>query len=1111
MKTGSVRVRRGIVLGAAIALVAGFVAFVSWPSSARPWAGTPETFEVNRLPSTARTIPVADAQTVQSVGATVAESQSPWLMSLNGAWSFRWSPDEASASLDFVDPATDVDDWDVVQVPHQWQLDGYGDSATGDLAYLDTVYPWQGYEDIEPPATPTVGASVGSYRREVTLPDGWSGRRTILAFQGVKSAFTVWVNGVEIGYSEDSYAPAEFEVTDALHAGVNTIAVRVFRWSDGSWLENQDQIDLSGIFRDVEMYSVGDAHLEDDTVTTDVHDDLQGATVTTVLDVSRAEGEADAVRVTLLDPAGQQEGMTEVVLPAGGSSPVEASLEVPDARLWTAETPDLYTLVYELLRGDEVRETVATRIGIREFQIVDGQMRLNGHVLDIKGVNRGEMQPDVGQALTEEQMRADLIAMRQANITAVRTSHYPASPTLYRLADEIGMYVMDEANVETHGLRPFPEGSPEWDGAVLDRISTMYERDKNHASVLWWSLGNEVGPGEVFARAADWLRATDPGRLVHFQEDSTVADIDGVFYPTLDELEARAQAGGARPWIMTEYQMAMGNSVGGIEDYWKVVDSSPTMQGGFVWDWADQAIRLPVEGGVDGLPITDDTGATYFSYGGDWGSYATSGAFELNGLVLPDRTPQPELAAVAAVYAPVELVDSDAVAGRVELRNENLVTDLAAYDVTWTLEADGSVVTAGTLDLSLAAGETAWVGLPVSAADAVVRGAEHVVTLEFRLKGATAWADAGFRVAALQVALPTSADASVDASSGAAAPGDPVSGDADEAGRTGSVGAAGTEPRVDSGAGTDSPGALQVRRSGGSVTVTGDSVAVAVDESTGALVSYEVDGRELLAGASAADFWRATTQNDEWNGLASAARQWRSAGANLDVGDVRVSRGAAGSVIVTVEAQVPVDGDPAYRVVYAVQPDGAVVVDVSLGAADTAAELPAMGVELLVDPTLTDLTWFGDGPGESWSDRTVGTLLGTWSSTVADQLFPQVVPQATGNHTGVRWISLTDASGTGLQVVSLGGPLQAAALPVSEAAIEAAAHPYQLVLDDAAVHLTIDAVQQGVGFSWGPRAVPSGTVAANEAHAVRWVLRGVTAADDRAAEARAARTAHAVD
>ena len=1052
-----------------LALLGGLVtAAPAHAAEPTPWSGTPGVFEEGRLPATARTVPLTSAgAALTAPDLLTAEQRSRWMRSLDGSWRFQWSPSADAAPDGFEEPGYDDSSWDRVTVPHDWQIDGYGEPETGDIVYLNQEHPWQGYGRISPPQTPTQGASVASYRRDVLVPSSWDGRRSVLAFQGVKSAFTVWVNGERVGYSEDSYTPAEFDVTDVLHRGRNTVAVEVHRWSDGSWLENQDMIDLSGIFRDVELYSTPLVHLDDQTVRTDLDEELDDAVLEVDARLSAAAGAAAAgtrLRSTLHDGDDRVVATTttDVDLAAGGAADVAVSMPVDSPALWTAETPELYTLVHEVLdqRG-RVVETTATRVGFREFGVQGGQMVLNGQVLDIKGVNRGEMHPDTGQALTVEQMRQDLVLMRQHGITAVRTAHYPAHPALYSLADEIGMYVMDEANLETHDMRPFPGNAPDWYEAVFDRTRSMYERDKNHPSVLWWSMGNEVGTGPVFQDMAAWLKRQDPGRLVHFQQDNSLADVDGFFYPPLSQLQQRIDRGGDKPWIMSEYEHAMGNSVGNMAEYWDLVDSDPELQGGFIWDWADQAVRLPVDGGVDALPVRPGTpeDETFFSYGGDWGDYATDGWFEINGLVLPDRTVQPELLDVAAVYAPVDVAEEDLAAGRVRLRNEHLATDLADLDVTWTLRADDEVVGTGDLDVALPPGEEGWVDLPVQAPQDPAPGTEFWLTLDVALPEATAWAPAGHRVASIQLAMPWGA------------------------------------PPAPELLAQDAP-ALDVQDGEAQVEVTGDGFSLAVDKTTGTITSFTREGRELLEQGPVPDFWRAPTQNDVQNGLASRAEPWRHAGRDREVTSVEVRPAGDGAVQVQVEGVLPTPSRPQFRLGYLVLGSGDVVVRSSSAAEPALSEVPAVGTELTLPAELDQLTWYGRGEHETWWDRHDGAQMGRWSSDVADQFFPQVVPQATGNHTGVRWASLTDDDGAGLMVA--GEDLEVTALHQSEAAIEAAAHPFEVEADDV-VHLTVDGRQTGLGNSWSETALPQYTVGADEPRSVSYVLRPVAPGDDRTA------------
>ncbi|PWD51677.1 beta-galactosidase [Serinibacter arcticus] len=702
----------------------------TFPVETNNWRGTPAVFEVNRLPATSRTVPLADLGS--ALGPVLeAEAASPWLTSLNGTWKFAWSPNPYATPEGFEAPSFDTSAWDEIEVPHNWQLDGFGAEDNGDIVYLNQRHPWQGYGRIAPPTVPVEHNSVGSYVRTFEVPAEWDGRRTILAFQGVKSALTVWVNGEEIGYSEDSYGPAEFDVTDALVDGTNTIAVEVLRWSDGSWLENQDQLDLSGIFRDVELYSVPQVHLEDHTVKVHLDDDYVDGEleIAAVVAQQDATAEADALRVRLFE---DETAVLDTSLPltfdADGVAEIALTEDVDSPALWTAEHPNLYTLVYEVLDGTDVVETISSRVGFREIEIIDGIQKLNGLTFDIKGVNRGEQHGDYGQAMPVEVIESDLVLMKQNNIDAVRTSHYPAHPALYHLADELGVYVMDEANLETHDMRPFPGNNAAWYDTVFDRFTTMYGRDKNHTSVLWWSMGNEVGSGTVFQDGAAWFKEVDPERLMHFQQDRALADIDGTFYPELDAVQRLADRGnGGKPWMMSEYSHAMGNSNGNLLEYWEIMDTAEWLQGGFIWEWSDQAVRVPKDGGFKALPIPEGTpeSETYFSYAGDWGTYANDGFFSLDGIVNPDHTPHPAMDEIAAVYAPVAVAEQDLANGRVELRNEFMSTDLADVNLTWELRRDDVVVDDGTLEVQLAAGETAWVDLPVTEPADAPAGAEY--------------------------------------------------------------------------------------------------------------------------------------------------------------------------------------------------------------------------------------------------------------------------------------------------------------------------------------------------------------------------------------------------
>ncbi|WP_422449137.1 glycoside hydrolase family 2 TIM barrel-domain containing protein [Thermoanaerobacterium sp. DL9XJH110] len=559
----------------------------------KEWDGNPEKFEVNTEPPHATFIPFADVETALERD----REKSPYYMSLNGLWKFHCSDNPASRPADFYKEDYDVSGWDEIKVPSNWQLEGYDYPI-----YTNITYPWRGYENPSPPKAPTVYNPVGSYRRTFTIPESWAGREVFLSFQGVSSAFYVWVNGQEVGYDEDSFTPSEFNITKYLKPGENTLAVEVYRWSDASWMEDQDFIRLSGIFRDVYLYSTPKVHIRDFRVRTDLDDQYQDATLNIKVDVRNlgaAEPDAYKVEAMLYDAAKQPVFAEPVVMDVAFNGQQEVSVEknqfVENPLKWSAEEPNLYTLVLSLKDSTgAITETAGCRLGFREFKIENGQMKLNGRPIMFKGVNRHEIDPDTGKTMTKERMLEDILLMKRYNINAVRTSHYPNDPYWYDLCDEYGIYLIDEANLESHGASgTLPKSDPKWTAACIDRMRSMVERDKNHPSVLIWSLGNEAGNGDNFGAMADWARQADPTRLIHYEGDNRWADVESRMYSSVEYVESYGKSGNQKPFILCEYAHAMGNSVGNLYQYWDVMEKYPNLQGAFIWDWVDQALRWP--------------------------------------------------------------------------------------------------------------------------------------------------------------------------------------------------------------------------------------------------------------------------------------------------------------------------------------------------------------------------------------------------------------------------------------------------------------------------------------------------------------------------------------
>ncbi|MEV0598245.1 glycoside hydrolase family 2 TIM barrel-domain containing protein [Streptomyces sp. NPDC050315] len=993
------------------------------------WNGAPRTFQVNREPARPRLIPYAS--TAAALAGEVARS--PYHRSLNGTWRFHWSKNPDERPTGFHAPGFDDSSWDRIPVPSNWEIEGYPEPI-----YLNIKYPWIGYEDPQPPQVPQDFNPVGSYRRTFTVPEDWDGRRTLLSFQGVKSAFFVWVNGEKVGYSEDSYTPAEFDITSRLKAGENSLAVEVYRWSDGSWLEDQDMIDLSGIFREVYLYSVPQVHLHDLFVHTDLDAAYRDATLkvsATVRNGGSAAPGDHRLSAVLYDAQG------EPVLPRpltaevrfGEDSEVtvapEAMVRAPT--LWSAEDPNLYTLVVTLTGPDgKAVDIQRTRVGFRSVVCEPGKFTVNGVPIVFRGVNRHESDPDHGQAVPEERMIEDIRIMKQHNVNAVRTSHYPNSTRWLELCDEYGLYVIGEANLESHGVRDrLPASLPEWTDACLDRMRTMVERDKNHPSIVVWSLGNEAGQGDNFKKMAEWTHGRDSSRPVHYEGMSSVADMESQMYTKPADVEKYGKSGNPKPFVLCEYAHSMGNSTGNFREYWDIFERYDNLHGGFIWDFCDQAIRLPVPG---------DRTRTYLSYGGDWKpGYPTDGNFSCNGIVSSDRVPHPAIHEVKKCYQAVRMAAADLSAGTVRITNKQLFLGLDAYELRWEVTRNGARIQHGTLPAPrIKPGQDGTVRIPYRRPARPEPGAEYWLNLSFVLRRGTRWADAGHSVAAEQLALPWHAKA----------PADPPA---------------------------SSLPALKVSETGKAVTVSGKDVEVVLDKSTGTLSGYRYRGRTLLAGGPVPNFWRGPTDNDIGRGAEKSLRTWRDAGTKRTVGSVKVAQPSASEVTVEVTATLPTSpAASTWHTVFTVRGDGEVRVAHTLKPGAGLPDLPMVGALLTVPAGFERLSWYGRGPHENYQDRRTAAFVGSYRSSVDDQYGPYIRPQQTGNVVDVRHATLTGRDGARLTVRAEPGDdaplLEISALHYTPHDLDGPRHPYELKRRPETV-LGVNHRQMGVGGndSWG--------------------------------------------
>jgi len=1020
------------------------------PANGYPeWNNNPDIFQLNRLPAHAAVIPY---ETLEQALAAEAE-KSACYMSLNGVWKFAWAENPDKRIRNFYEVGFDHSGWADMSVPSHWQFHGFDYPQ-----YTNINYPWIHQEELEPPFAPTKYNPVGSYVRTFTLPGAWAGRQVRISFQGVESAFYVWLNGELVGYSEDTFTPAEFDLTPYVQPGENKLAVEVYRWCDASWLEDQDFWRLSGIFRDVYLYALPDVFVADFFAHAELDDRYEDGRLrveATVCDYYGAEKGQVTLKAQLYRNG--QPVLPEPLALAGrigedGTLALDGAVPVPKPLKWSAEFPNLYTLVLELKdeAGRPLHRT-GCRVGFRRFEIKDGLMRINGERIVFKGVNRHEFSCDTGRALGYEDMVKDIRLMKRFNINAVRTSHYPNHPKWYDLCDEYGLYVIDETNLETHGSwtggqdeneegRTVPASKPEWTANVLDRANSMLQRDKNHPSVVIWSLGNESWGGDNFIKMHDFLREKDPSRVVHYEgvtqcrKSDAASDVESQMYTKPDAVEAYAldHRKNKKPFVLCEYSHAMGNSCGGLHLYTELFDKYPILQGGFIWDWVDQAIRT-----------TDAQGRSYLAYGGDFGESPHDGNFCGNGLLFADRTVSPKLHEVKACYQNVRFTAEDEAAGRFRIGNKFLFADLADFRFEWTLEADGERVGSGEFAVSAAPGREAVVDLAAAYPAEPEPSREYVLTLSARLRENTPWAEAGHEIAFGQFVLPV----------GRAVPVRPAT----------------------------PPAPLAVAADDRSLTASGATFAVRFDRTTGDLASFRADGVELLKQPLVPNFWRACTDNDRGNGHPERNGVWRDAGRDRRLLSF-IWEETEGALTATAEYELPTRPTSACTLSYRVTGAGEVDVRLRLVPGDGLPYLPEVGVLFAMDASFGLLTWYGYGPHENYWDRNKGAKLGLHEGTVSGQLVPYLRPQEQGNKTGVRFASIADASGRGLRIV--GRPrVELNVLPYDPWVLEAHDHVHLLPASDRSV-VRINANQTGVGGdnSWGARPHPQYTLFANRVY-----------------------------
>ena len=1002
---------------------------IASPSFANDWENS-ETIGRNKEPAHATSLPFPD----QATALEGARNASLYHQSLNGNWKFNWVKEPAERPADFYKPDYDVTQWNDIPVPSNWQLQGYGVPIYTNTAFQLKINPPYVLNDNPPEFTSaTLKNPVGSYRTEFTVPPQWSGRQVFIHFDGVKSAFYLWINGEKVGYSQGSMTPAEFNITKYLDEGANVLAAEVYRWSDGSYLETQDMWRFSGIYRDVFLFSTPSMHVRDFFVRADLDEHYQDATLKLTAKIKNYGPRLAAhhkLHVTLLDPNTQDRTAvasiqtTVPVIPGDTEILLEMENPVDNPLKWSAETPNLYTLLLTLTNASgEVVEVIRSDFGFREIEIKEGQLWVNGVSTRIKGVNRHEHDPDHGRAIPLERMIQDITLMKQNNINTVRTSHYPDDPKWYDLCNRYGLYVIDEANVESDPISfekdILPGSDPKWTAAVVDRMTSMVERDKNHPSVIIWSLGNEAGFGKNFARMAIAARKADPTRPLQYKGMNSVVDIDTHTYSSLPWLNDRATQYPDKPFLMNEYAHAMGNSGGNLQDYWDTILAHPNLIGGCIWDWADQGLRKKAEDGTE-----------FWAYGGDFGDVPNATNFCCNGIVQPDRKPNPALHEVKKVYQYIKATPIDLLAGKVRIDNNYDFLNLDSFETAWELSEDGTVIQHGSLGrFDVAPRQELETVVPFQTRQ-FTPGAEYALKITFALAEETLWAERGHLVAWDQWQMPFDVPPA---------------------------------PKINL---ADLPD-LSIEEKTDILEILGRKFRLLIGKKSGAIESFEFDGKQRIAAPLRPNFWRAPTDNDIGNKMPERLGIWKDAVRELEVVNVAIDRPKPQVLRVALTAKFPPGGKSAYYLTYTVYASADIIVESRFVPGVALPNLPRFGMQMDIPAEFDTMTWYGRGPHETYSDRKTGAAVAIHAGPVQDQVHLYVRPQENGNKTDVRWVALTNRDGVGL--IAVGMPLlNVSAWPFTMADLEKAQHTNELPTRDT-ITVNLDHAQMGIGGDngWG--------------------------------------------
>ena len=961
-------------------------------------------------------------------GEEAKEKETSFRYDLNGIWKFHYARNYGSAIPGFEKEDYCCKDWDDIRVPAHIQMEGYDAPQ-----YANVQYPWEGHEDIHPGEIPEHFNPVASYVKYFEVPEEMQGKRLFISFQGAESGIALWLNGQFVGYSEDSFTPSEFELTEYVKEGENKLAAQVFKWTASSWCEDQDFFRFSGIYRDVYLYTVPEVHVYDLQIRAIPDETLSAA----ALEIRTNTWGKGTVKITL-----SKDGETVIEDKKALDGEEIYSWKVADPVLWSAEDPQLYDLTLEVYNeAGELQEVIPQRVGFRRFEMKDGIMTLNGKRIVFKGVNRHEFSSVSGRHVSEEELRKDLKTMKQNNINAIRTCHYPDASLIYQLCDEYGIYMIDETNLESHGswdVAEFtkdytyvvPHDKPEWLDMMLDRANSMYQRDKNHTAILIWSCGNESFGGKDIFEMSQFFHKEDPTRLVHYEglchdrRYNDTSDMESQMYPSVEAIKEFLAKDSSKPFICCEYTHAMGNSCGAMHKYTDLTDTEPKYQGGFIWDYIDQSIYKK-----------DRYGKEFQAYGGDFGERPTDYNFSGNGIAYGgNRDASPKMQEVKFNY---QNITAEVSADSVKVINKNLFVSTDIFDCKVTVAKNGKVIHKASLATAVAPLSEETYVLPLAKEE---KPGEYTVTVSFHLKEDKAWTEAGHEVAFGQYVYKIE------------------------------------EPKK------TCPEGVKVIRSTHNIGVRGAHFEVLFSVLNGGLVSYKYAGKEMIEAIPKPNFWRAPTDNDCGNLMGMRYGQWKLASMYLSHKDFR--QGPYGpanmpevevnekSVKVAYTYIMPTTPTSECKLSYEVFGDGRVKTTLTYDPVKELGDMPEFGVIFKFNADYDRVEWYGLGEAETYADRKKGAKLGIYANKVADNIARYMVPQECGAKEEVRWAKVTDRKGRGMlfEMDENNGPMMFSALPYTPHEMENAMHPYEL----PEVHYTVVRVakdQMGIGGddSWGAR------------------------------------------